>query len=392
MVKIHKQIVMMEIKKLKPYERNAKKHPASQIDRLAMHIEGVGWDQPIVVDEDMVILKGHGRAMAARKIGLTEVPVIVAEGLSEAQKKAVRLADNKLAESEWDEDLLKLDLGDLELAGWDVGELGFEGFELEGEGEGGTEGNTDPDAVPEDAPAVAKRGQIWQLGRHRVMCGDSTSEADVARLMGGENVDLCFTDPPYGISVVGGGGTPKFGKVGGDKVVPSKTYRVVEGDNDTEVAKKAIEIIIKYSKNQVIWGGNYFTDCLTPSRCWFIWDKQNTGNFADAELAWTSFDKSVRIFQWTWNGMSRQGNRKDEGKTRVHPTQKPVGLFCLLFAELEFNTCFEPFLGSGSTLIACEKSGKQCFGIDIEPHYIDTVIKRWEEFTGNKAELIEDAS
>ena len=142
MVKMHDKIVMMEIKKLVPYERNAKKHPDSQIDRLAMHIEGVGWDQPIVVDENLTILKGHGRRLAALKLGLDKVPVVKVAGLTEAQKKAVRLADNKLAESGWDEDLLKLDLDDLALAGWDVGELGFEAFENDSDGDGEGDGET----------------------------------------------------------------------------------------------------------------------------------------------------------------------------------------------------------------------------------------------------------
>jgi ParB-like chromosome segregation protein Spo0J len=137
MVKMHSKIVMMEIKKLVPYERNAKKHPSTQVERLAMHIEGVGWDQPIVVDENNVILKGHCRLLAAKHLKLEKIPVVVAKDLTEAQKKAVRLADNKLAESDWDDDLLKLDLEDLQLAGWDIGELGFEDIEIaSGTGDG----------------------------------------------------------------------------------------------------------------------------------------------------------------------------------------------------------------------------------------------------------------
>ncbi|MFH0967245.1 MAG: site-specific DNA-methyltransferase [Methanobacteriota archaeon] len=170
----------------------------------------------------------------------------------------------------------------------------------------------------------------------------------------------------------------------------SKSYPVIVGDESIDSARKAIEVLTDI-KNKIIFGGNYFTDFLPPSRCWLIWDKENSGNcFADAELAWTSFDKNVKLYHWLWNGLSRKGERVEELKTRVHPTQKPVGLFKQILQDYsdEGAIIIDPFLGSGTTLIACEKTGRNCRGIEISPDYCAVILQRYLDATGKTPVLV----
>ena len=250
-----------------------------------------------------------------------------------------------------------------------------------------TEGDNEVPELDEKSEPVSKRGEMYELGNSILMCGDSTSAEDVARLMGGEKADLVLTDPPYGISVVqgnsvGGSKPPTFGTVGGGKICKVHTYEKIIGDETTETAKKSFEIYSKLSENQIIFGGNYFTDFLPPSRCWLVWDKENTGNFADAELAWTSFDKGVKLYKHLWNGMSREGNRTDEGKTRVHPTQKPVGLLQKILNDFteKGDVILDVFGGSGSTLIACEGTERKCLMIEMSENYCDVIRRRYTKW------------
>ena len=173
---------------------------------------------------------------------------------------------------------------------------------------------------------------------------------------------------------------------------PVNEYSPVIGDESTETARKSYEILRGASRNQILFGGNYFADFLPPSPCWLVWDKRTgDNNFADVELAWSSFKTHARLYTWTWNGMSRQGDKKSEGRTRVHPTQKPVGLIGAMLRDYsaEGETVLDPFGGSGSTLIACEQLGRRCRMMEIDPHYCDVIIDRWETFTGKKAVLLD---
>jgi hypothetical protein len=214
--------------------------------------------------------------------------------------------------------------------------------------------------------------------------------------MDGVKAKLLLTDPPYGIDVVqnrqvGGGGALHFGgKIG--KRVESSTYIPIANDDTTDTARANYDVALACTENQIIFGGNYFTDFLPPSRCWIVWDKQNTGNFADAELAWTSFDKGVRLYHFLWNGLCREGSREVEGKTRVHPTQKPVGMLADILKDFseENDSILDCFGGSGSTLIACEQLNRKCFMCELDPHYCDVIIQRWENFTGQKAVLLNE--
>ena len=166
-------------------------------------------------------------------------------------------------------------------------------------------------------------------------------------------------------------------------------YRPIIGDDTTDTARANYEAVKDRSKNQIIFGGNYFTDFLAPSRCWVVWDKQNTGNFADAELAWTSYDKGVKLYHYLWNGLCRAGSREIEGKTRVHPTQKPVGMLMDILRDFtrEGDIVLDCFGGSGSTLIACEQLNRKCRMMELDPHYCDVIVKRWEDLTGQTAVL-----
>ena len=186
--------------------------------------------------------------------------------------------------------------------------------------------------------------------------------------------------------------TPTKNRISPDAVVPATTYSPIIGDDTTETAKANYEIIKDVSDNQIIFGGNYFTDFLPVSRCWVVWDKENTGNFADAELAWTSFDKGVKLYHWTWNGLVRKGSRDAELVKRIHPTQKPVGMIAEILRDFteDEDTVLDCFGGSGSTLIACEQMNRRCFMCELDPHYVDVIIDRWEKFTGEKAVLLND--
>ncbi len=383
------ELVEKKISELIPYANNPRKNDGA-VDAVVESIKQCGYISPIVIDENNEVLAGHTRLKALKRMKAKTVKCVVMEGLTEEQKRKYRILDNKTGEfAEWDLDLLNIELEGLDFDGFDFG------FDLETEEE---EKEIIEDEVPEideTSEPITKLGDIWQLGRHRLMCGDSTSINDVEALMDGRQADLLLTDPPYGINVVqsnkvGGDNTTHFGKVGGENIVQASTYMAIKGDDTTDTAKLNYEIVKGLSKNQIIFGGNYFTDFLPPKACWCIWDKENTGNFADVEMAWTSFDKGAKLYRWLWNGLCRKGERAVEGKSRVHPTQKPVGLIAEILKDFtkEDNIILDCFGGSGSTLIACEQLDRNCYMIEYEAHYVEVIIKRWEDFTGEKAVLI----
>lgn len=366
-----------------PYARNSRTHSEAQVTKIASSIKEFGFINPVVTDGKNGIVAGHGRVLAANKLGLKEVPCVEASHLTEAQKRAYVIADNRMAlDAGWDIDLLKVELGDLQGMDFDLSLTGFDPGELENFLAEKTEGLTDPDAVP-DVPerAVTVLGDVWLMGNHRLMCGDSTSIDAVDKLMAGGKADMVFTDPPYGISIV------KGGKVGGNSLAKTGTYAPVAGDDTIDVAIEAIQVIKTLSaKVEIIWGGNYYANALENSSCWIVWDKDNTGNFADAELAWTNQKTAVRIFKHTWNGMIKAS---EHGQKRVHPTQKPVILseWCIDQYGEDCLTVLDLFGGSGSSLMACEKKKKHARMMELDPKYCDVIVKRWQEFTGNKATL-----
>ena len=383
------QIEYVSIDSLFPYENNAKIHTDEQIDEIANSIKEFGMIDPIGVWKNNEIIEGHGRLLACKKLGIKEVPIIRLDELTDEQRKAYALAHNKLTmNTDFDFSILNEELASLEDI--DMSLFGFEKMEIE---------EPKPiieDNPPEEAEPRTKLGDLWQLGDHRLICGDSTDVAVIDRLMDGVKAKLLLTDPPYGIDVVKSNkvvGDKAFGKVGGGNIVKSKTYSAIIGDDTTDTARANYDVALTCTENQIIFGGNYFTDFLPPSRCWIVWDKQNTGNFADAELAWTSFDKGVRLYHFLWNGLCREGSREVEGKTRVHPTQKPVGMLADILKDFseENDSILDCFGGSGSTLIACEQLNRKCYMCELDPHYCDVIIERWENFTEKKAVLLNES-
>ena len=379
------KIEYRKVSELLPYARNARTHSDEQVSQLAASIKEFGFNNPVAIDADGMILCGHGRVMAAQKLGLTEVPTVCLSHLSDTQVKAYILADNKLAlNAGWDNDMLKVELEDLKDLDFDLNLTGFSDEELKDIlVEDPTEAHEDNfDGEP---PEVAKSqlGDIWILGEHRLMCGDSTSENDVKALMQDEKAGLIFTDPPYGIQVVN-----TDGKVGANFGVAKKgKYKQVLADDTTETAQKAYEVFSKFGDKKIIWGGNYFLSFLPLSDSWIIWDKRcesgikNT--FADAEMAWCSFHTPVRVYHQLWNGMIREG----EHEKRVHPTQKPIKMLGEILQDFtkESDIILDCFGGSGSTLIACEQLKRKCRMIEYEPFYIDIIIQRWQQLTGKEA-------
>ena len=392
------KIEWLSVETLIPYAKNARTHSDEQVAQIAGSIKEFGFNNPVLVDKDNSIIAGHGRLMAARKLGMDKVPVVQLEHMTEAQRKAYVLADNRIAlNSGWDTGMLSLELQDLK-DDIDLSLLGFDADELDAllnpivE----TDGLTDEDAVP-DVPEEPKTklGDIYILGNHRLMCGDSTSIDAVEKLMDGNSVDMVYTDPPYGISIVTGNKVGGGGFVGGKKnagitkFVESSNFAPVAGDDSIDVAIEAIQTIkALQAKVEIIWGGNYYANHLDNSSCWIVWDKQNTGNFADAELAWTNQKTAVRIFKHMWNGMVKAS---EHGQKRVHPTQKPIALaeWCYENYGQDCQTVLDLFAGSGSSLIACETKKKQGYMMELSPAYCDVIVKRWEDFTGKQAVLSE---
>ena len=367
----HRELVYRATIDLIPYVNNSRTHSDEQVAQVASSIKEFGFTNPILIDEDDGIIAGHGRIMAAKKLSLDEVPCIVLDGLTEAQKKAYVIADNQLAmNSEWDLEKLQLEVENLTELEFDIDLLGFDdeflNKLLEPEVE---EGLTDEDDVPEvpDEP-VSKEGDIWILGNHRLMCGDSTSIDAVDKLMNGVKPDLVHTDPPYGMNAVS------------KSAVLTKSYGTdILGDDNPDVAKDAFNLIygLYPDAKHIWWGANYYCSVLPDSECWLVWDKNNgQSDQTDCELAWANFRSVVRQF-----------TQASEKTNRVHPTQKPVSLMEWIIKRfnLSSRTIADYFGGSGSTLIAAEKHGLDAFIMEFDPKFTDVIIKRWQDYTGKKA-------
>ena len=404
---------------------NFRIHPDEQQAALSGALRQVGIVQNVLVNRTTGhVLDGHLRVAIAIKEGQAAVPVTYVE-VSEAEERIILASFDKISSMAGiDQAMLDRLIGEIQASEPDLNpemDALLQGLLSEPEQEI-TPGLTDDDEVP-DAPSepTARPGDLWLLDNHRVLCGDSTQIEAFERLMRGKIPDLVLTDPPYGINivkvkgerekgvvggakplgfsegvVVGGGsagamypfGGVKKGVVGGKNIVRPKLYAPIINDGGTETAASFYFLAAQAGIQKfIIFGGNYFTDFLPVSSCWVIWDKRNSGNFADAEMAWTSFTGGTKLYSYLWNGLSREGDRKTELLTRVHPTQKPVGLFEKIFADFQGNTVYDGFLGSGSTLIACQKTNRACYGMELSPDYIDVIVNRWQNFTGKQATL-----
>lgn len=374
------EIQKIKVGDIKPFERNAKKHDERQIKNVMESIKQYGLVQPLVVDSDNVLIIGHCRLIAAKRLKMREVDAIIADSLTQEQVDKLRLLDNKLNESEWDMDLLMEDIPELDFSDFDI-DWGLPDIEEE-----------EPEIVEDEVPEIPKEaktkiGDIYKLGEHRLICGDSTDVNVIDRLMDGVKADMVFTDSPYGVNIVN-----DKGKVGADNLAKNGVYAPVIGDDTTETAQQAYNIYSQLCDKMILWGGNYFLDFLPASDGWLIWDKRGESgirnNFADGEMAWCSFHTPVRIYHQLWNGMIREG----EHEKRVHPTQKPVRMLGEVLKDFtsEGDIVVDVFGGSGSTLIACEQLNRKCYMCELDTYYCDVIVERWEKFTGGKAELISE--
>ena len=392
-------IVNMNIEDVHPYDKNPRINE-NGVEAVANSIKEFGWQQPIVVDRDHVIIAGHTRYFAAKHLNLTEVPVVIAEHLTPEQVKAYRIADNKTGElSEWDFSLLSLELNDLQNANVDLNSLGFQSEELEeilagNNGNTVSEGETDPESVPE-APetAVSRPGEIYLLGKHRLMCGDSTSAEDVVRLMEGRQADMVYTDPPYGISY---NGNPK-----------GEEYQMIEnddlrGNSLTDFLRKVFQNLkavlrergafyIWYAPSNHIQFEQAIIDAGLRSKQILIWHKgmilgRSNYHYAHEPCFYGCHANS----NCDWFGDCSQPTvwdvKRDNRHSPLHPNQKPPALaqIALFNSSKPNHIILDLFGGSGSTVIACEQTGRVCRTMELDPKYCDVIRRRWAEFTSGE--------
>jgi DNA modification methylase len=389
-------ITRRKVLDLIPYARNSRTHSDEQVGQIAASIKEWGWTVPVLIDEEGGLLAGHGRVLAAQRLGIDEIPTMTAKGWTEAQKKAYVIADNKLAlNAGWDASMLAVEFGDLKEAGFDLELTGFGGDELAALFPIESEGLTDDDAVPEvPAVPVTVEGDVWLLGRHRLMCGDSTSIEHMERLCDGQLVDMWLTDPPYNVAYEGktkDALTIKNDKMGDD------SFRIFLRD-----AYVAADAVMKAGAVFYIWhadseGYNFrgaAKDAGWTVRQCLIWKKQAMvmgrqdyhwkhepclyGWKDGAAHLWATDRKQTTILEF--DRPSRNGE---------HPTMKPVELFeyQMLNNTKGSDLVLDSFAGSGTTAIACEKHGRNARLMELDPKYCDVIVKRWQEFTGQEATL-----
>ena len=384
---------MAKISELKFDDKNFNKHTEFGMGLLEKSLRENGAGRSILIDKDNNIIAGNGIIEAAGSVGLEDVQIVESDGskiiavkrtdiaLDSERGRTMALADNATANADlaWDEENIRENISREEAEGW--------GVDIAWDDDKEVEEDEVPD-VNDKEPAKSVLGGVYQLGRHRLMCGDSTDAGSVAILMDEQKADMVFTDPPYGINIVSDSGT-----VGGGGFTKAGVYSKVIADDTTETAEKAYKMLKNYSSKLIIWGGNYFTNFLDFSDGWIIWDKRgdiNSNDFADGEMAWCSFHTPVRIYKQIWNGMIREG----EHEKRVHPTQKPIKMLGEILKDFTKSgeSILDVFGGSGSTLIACEQLGRKCYMMELDPHYCDVIRKRYWKFVTGSEEGWEDGT
>jgi DNA modification methylase len=397
------EVTMWPLERIIPYARNARKIPPEAVDKVAASIREFGWRVPIVVDKNGVIICGHTRLLAARKLGLREAPVHVAANLTPAQVRAYRLLDNRShEETSWDENLLGLELLDLKGMGVDLDLTGFNLDEIDSflaNAEGSRVGLTDDDSAPElPETAVTVSGDCWTVGDHRVLCADATEIQSIEKVMDGGLADLVFSDPPYNVAY--GGGPDKHGR---------KRRRIANDDlglgfgeflyaacrNMLEVTKGSLYICMSSSEIDTL--KKAFTDAGGHWSTFVIWAK-NTFTLGRSDY---QRQYEPMLYGWKegtdhfWCGARDQGDVWFVDKPRVnefHPTQKPVELVerAIRNSSKGRDTVLDPFGGSGSTMIACEKTGRQARLVELDPRYVDCAVQRWQAWSGKTATLDAD--
>ncbi len=368
-----KELRRVKASELLPNPKNWRTHPVAQQDALKGILAEVGFAGAVLVreldDGSLMLIDGHMRAETTHD---QEIPVLILDVDEAESDKLLATFDPIAAMAESDAHALDALLRNVDTGSEALSKMLAE--LAEGAGLYLDDKEVIEDEVPEPpVEPITKAGDLWLLGDHRVLCGDSTKAEDVARLMGGVKADLLLTDPPYGID---------YGRAGGFSASHGwgKWRENVEWDKERP-SLETIEAAISNAEESIIWGGNYFTDYLPPSMGWLIWDKgQRNFSLADCEMAWRSVRKAARVLTYS------RAKALQDGKQ--HPTQKPIALmaWCIEQANTP-QTIYDPFLGSGTTLIAAEQLGRKCYGMEISPAYCDVIVQRWEKLTGKTATL-----
>jgi DNA modification methylase len=380
------------VKDLKSDHKNARRRTDRSASLIAESLKRFGAARSIVIDEDGRILAGNGTVEGAKKAGIDKLRIIEAEGdeliavrragLTEDQKVGLALADNRSSDlSEWDNEMLRQLSEEHDLTPW------FEDDELLAEVLEPEEGKTDPDDVPEPpADPITKPGDLWILGNHRLLCGDSTDVLAVERLMDGKKADFVYMDPPYGMKL----DTNYSQNNAKQSQFKGNSYKAVEGDFEDYDPRPFIELF-KSAKEQFWWGADYYCQTLSKDGSWVVWDKRNetTDEVQGAafELCWSINKHHKLIYRQMWCGYTA----REKSESRVHPTQKPVAMAEWFFERWgkKDDVVVDLYGGSGTTLIACEKTSRHCRMMELDPAYVDVIVKRWENFTGKKAMLEE---
>lgn len=390
------KVVYRDVSELIPYARNARTHSDEQVARIAASIKEFGWTNPILIDGENGIIAGHGRVLAARKLGLEKVPTIELSGLTEAQKRAYIIADNRLAlDAGWDEEMLKLEFAELEKEGFELSKTGFSDEEIRemmADLDREVDGVEDVETPEPPKNPKTKRGEIWILGTHRLMCGDSTSVEDVQEVMGGVLADLWLTDPPYNVAYQG----------------KTKDALTIQNDEMDDESFRCFLVSAYSAADSVLKEGAAF----------YIWHADSEGfNFRGAcrDVGWkvrecliwskNAFVLGRQDYQWQhepclygWKDGAAHNWYSDRSQTTIlefdrpnrnveHPTMKPVGLFQYLIGNSTKpgDIVLDSFGGSGTTLIACEQTGRSARIIELDPCYCDVIIERWQNLTGQRA-------
>lgn len=412
------------VAELLPYARNARTHSEAQVAQVAASIREFGWTMPILVDEEGTIIAGHGRVMAARLLDITEVPVITATGWSETKRRAYCLLDNRVPmNAGWDEEILAAEVRSIEadladgLEDFDIGVLGFTDAEIhdltapldpeptegDGDGDGG-----ENDLPPIEARAVTARGEVWMLGGCRVMCGDSCDAADVKTLFAGDKPEIMVTDPPYGVEYDpewrNEVRTPsaRVGKVKNDDradwreawaLFPGAVAYVWHASAFSDVVMDSLRAVGLEVRQQVIWAKSKMALGRSAYHwkhepCWYAVRKGETANWKGGRKQTTLWTLGASLSDLDDQEEPVEGN-EPEDKATIHGTQKPVELMrrSILNHTDAGGVVYDPFLGSGSTLIAAQTSTRVCLGMELDPVYVDLIVRRWQAFTGHAAKL-----
>jgi len=398
------RIEMRPVEALIPYARNAKRHSDTQVAQIAASIREFGWGAPILVDGQNNVIAGHGRLLAARKLGMTEVPVVPMDHLTDTQRRALILADNKIGENAaWDEDLLGLELAELNAAGFNLALAGFTPEEwdaLIAGDEASKEGLTDENEAPEvETEPVSRPGDLWLLGEHKLLCGDATQAEPYRTLLGEELADMVFTDPPYNVNYAN---TAKDKLRGTNRPILNdnlgeafEAFLTAACQNLLEVTKGAVYIAMSSSELDTLQsafraaGGRWST--------FIIWAKNTfTLGRSDYQRQYEPILYGRRDgADHFWCGARDQGDVwqiKKPAKNDLHPTMKPVELVerAVRNSSKTRDIVLDPFGGSGSTLIACEKAGRRARLIELDPKYVDVIVKRWQNWSGLQAIRVAD--